>query len=94
MSIPPRDFPVLVRTVVAAILRGLEVVALYLLSCCWSPLFLRVFCRAIGGGEIEGECTFELILRQLFKTLNSIIGDWEHDLFSIILLVKHKYNLL
>ena len=57
-------------------------------------IYARGFCRAIGGGEIGGECTGELILRQFFQILNSIMGDWEHDLFSIILLVKHKYNLL
>ena len=49
----------------------------------------RVLCRAIDGGERGGECTVELILRQFFQILNSIIGDWEHDLCSNMLLVKH-----
>ena len=51
----------------------------------------RGFCRAIVGGEIGGECTDELTLRQLFQILNSIMGDWEHDLCGNILLVKHIY---
>ena len=65
-----------------------------ILESIYARVLERDIYRAIGGGEKGGECTGELILRQFFQILNSTMRDWEHDLFSIILLVKHKYNLL
>ena len=60
-----------------------------ILESIYARVLERGFYRAIGGGDIGGECAVELILRQLFQILNSIMGDCEHDLFSIILLGKH-----